>query len=71
MSNIVCPVLGNHRKRVPQRERGTRAGACRTKLRVKNTEKLDVENGSVYEKDDFLSAIREMGITKDLGGEKN
>tara|TARA_Y100000592_G_scaffold101160_1_gene186204 strand:+ start:22881 stop:23348 length:468 start_codon:yes stop_codon:yes gene_type:complete len=34
-------------------------------------EKLDVENGSVYEKDDFLSAIREMGITKDLGGEKN
>ena len=35
------------------------------------TEKLDVENGQEYEGKDFLSAIQEMGITKDLTGEKN
>ena len=33
--------------------------------------KLDVENASSFNKDDFLSAIQKLGITKDLSGAKN
>ena len=32
--------------------------------------RLDVENANTYDKNDFLSACKEMGITKDLKDEK-
>lgn len=32
---------------------------------------LDIDNADEYEKDDFISAIRDMGITKDLNNAKN
>jgi len=32
---------------------------------------LDIDNATEYEKDDFVSAIKDMGITKDLNNEKN
>ena len=34
-------------------------------------EKLDIENAKAYNKTDFLSAIKEMGITKDLRSAKD
>ena len=33
-----------------------------------HTHRLDMENALVFEKNDFLSACKEMGITKDLKG---
>ncbi len=33
-----------------------------------HTHRLDMENALVFDKDDFLSACKEMGITKDLKG---
>jgi hypothetical protein len=32
--------------------------------------RLDIENAKTFDKDDFLSACKEMGITKDLKNEK-
>ena len=32
---------------------------------------LDIDNADEYEKDDFISAIKDMGITKDLNNAKN
>ena len=32
--------------------------------------RLDIENAKTFDKDDFLSACKEMGITKDLKGDK-
>ena len=34
------------------------------------SQRLDVENAKTFDKDDFLSACKEMGITKDLKGDK-
>jgi len=34
-------------------------------------QKLDVDNAKVYKSNDFMTAIKDMGITKDLTGEKN
>jgi hypothetical protein len=34
-------------------------------------QRLDVENAKRYDKWDFISACKDMGITKDLGEEKN
>ena len=33
-------------------------------------QRLDIENAETYHKDDFMSACKEMGITKDLKGDK-
>jgi Zn ribbon nucleic-acid-binding protein len=33
-------------------------------------QRLDIENALTFEKDDFMSACKEMGITKDLKSEK-
>ena len=32
---------------------------------------LDIDNATEYDKDDFVSAIKDMGITKDLNNAKN
>jgi len=32
---------------------------------------LDIDNADEYEKEDFISAIKDMGITKDLSNAKN
>ena len=34
------------------------------------SQRLDIENAKTFDKDDFLSACKEMGITKDLKDEK-
>ena len=34
------------------------------------SQRLDVENAKRFDKNDFLSACKEMGITKDLKGDK-
>tara|TARA_R100000008_G_scaffold48046_1_gene28514 strand:+ start:221 stop:670 length:450 start_codon:yes stop_codon:yes gene_type:complete len=34
------------------------------------SQRLDIENAKTFDKDDFLSACKEMGITKDLKGDK-
>ena len=34
------------------------------------SQRLDVENEKTFDKDDFLSICKEMGITKDLKGDK-
>ena len=31
---------------------------------------VDIDNANTFDKDDFLSACKEMGITKDLKGDK-
>jgi hypothetical protein len=33
-------------------------------------QRLDIENAETYHKDDFMSACKDMGITKDLKGDK-
>ena len=33
-----------------------------------HTHRLDMENALVFDRNDFLSACKEMGITKDLKG---
>ena len=35
-----------------------------------HSQRLDIENAETYHKDDFMSACKEMGITKDLKGDK-
>jgi hypothetical protein len=35
-----------------------------------HSQRLDIENAKTFGKDDFLSACKEMGITKDLKDEK-
>ena len=34
------------------------------------SQRLDIENALTFEKNDFMSACKEMGITKDLKSEK-
>ena len=34
------------------------------------SQRLDLENAKTFEQDDFMSACKEMGITKDLKGDK-
>ena len=34
------------------------------------SQRLDIENAKTFEQDDFMSACKEMGITKDLKGDK-
>ena len=35
-----------------------------------HSQRLDIENAETYHKDDFMSACKDMGITKDLKGDK-
>ena len=33
-------------------------------------QRLDIENGLIFNKDDFMSACKKMGITENLKGDK-